>query len=77
MKTNIKKLLITGIVLYAFTSCKKDDVGPPNPGNYIVAVSPVASTGVADYLLTAASLDEGSVTTKVMEWSKMEHIDII
>lgn len=64
MKTNIKKLLITGIVLSAFTSCKKDDVGPPNPGNYIVAVSPVASTGVADYLLTAASLDEGSVTTK-------------
>ena len=64
MKTNIKKLLITGIVLSVFTSCKKDDVGPPNPGNYIVAVSPVASTGVADYLLTAASLDEGSVTTK-------------
>ncbi|RYF63024.1 MAG: DUF4374 domain-containing protein, partial [Cytophagaceae bacterium] len=34
-----------------------------NPGNYILAVSPAASTGVADYLLTAQNLDAGTITT--------------
>lgn len=60
----MKKLLIALLAVSVFTSCKKDDVGPPNYGDYIVAVSPIASTGVADYLLTAATLDEGSVTTR-------------
>jgi hypothetical protein len=64
MKTNIKKMLIALVVVSTFVSCKKDDVGPANYGDYIVAVSPIASTGVADYLLTAASLEEGSVTTR-------------
>jgi len=36
---------------------------PENPGNYILTVSPAASTGVADYLLTASDLDRGTITT--------------
>ncbi|GGH12832.1 hypothetical protein GCM10007352_19870 [Mucilaginibacter phyllosphaerae] len=36
---------------------------PENPGNYILAVTPAASTGVADYLLTAGSLETGSIST--------------
>ncbi|MGN6419626.1 MAG: DUF4374 domain-containing protein [Pseudobacter sp.] len=50
-----------------FNSCdKKDNNNSEDPGansKFIVAVSPVASTGVADYLLTADNLDEGSITT--------------
>lgn len=63
MKTNI---LITCAAL-AFTalvtSCSKSDNGPQNPGNFIVAVTPVSSTGAADYLLTTSSLDTGKITT--------------
>ncbi|MHC8950144.1 DUF4374 domain-containing protein [Sphingobacterium hungaricum] len=64
MKTNFKTIVLALITLSAFNSCKKDDVGPPNYGNYIVAVSPIASTGIADYLLTAESLEEGSISTR-------------
>ena len=52
------------ILLLLCVACKKYEVGPPNPGNYIVAVTPIAATGVADYLLTAASLEEGMITTQ-------------
>ena len=46
-------------------SCSdKTEITLENPGNYILAVSPAASTGVADYLLTTSSLDTGSVSTK-------------
>jgi len=47
----------------AFTSCSDDTVGTPeNPGNYILTVTPVASTGVADYLLTTGSLESGTAS---------------
>jgi hypothetical protein len=48
-----------------FTSCKKNG-GPTvaeDPGNYILAVTPAASTGVADYLLTASNLETGTIST--------------
>lgn len=49
-----------------FTSCSKNNdnaVDPSAQGNYIVTVTPAASTGVADYLLTTSSLDAGTITT--------------
>ncbi|RNL53434.1 DUF4374 domain-containing protein [Pedobacter jejuensis] len=64
MKSTITKALVALALTAAFSSCKKN-VGEPvaeNPGNYVLAVTPVASTGVADYLLTAANLDQGTVS---------------
>jgi hypothetical protein len=56
--------------MVAFTACKKDKnsspepVDPNNPdkGRFVVAVNPVASTAVADYLLTASTLDSGTLS---------------
>lgn len=54
--------------IVAFTACKKDNnSSPDNPdteekGRFVVAVNPVASTAVADYLLTAPTLDSGTLT---------------
>ncbi|RAJ90827.1 uncharacterized protein DUF4374 [Larkinella arboricola] len=45
-------------------SCSdKNEIALDNPGNYILAVSPAASTGVADYLITAQNLDTGTIST--------------
>lgn len=65
MKTNITKAFIALAFAAVLTSCsKKDNTDEKkNPGNYILAVTPVASTAVADYLLTANSLETGSITT--------------
>lgn len=61
---NIKTTLAALFVAVTFAvSCSDDDNAPANPGNFILAVTPAASTGVADYLLTASSLDTGSVST--------------
>ena len=59
----IKNLLITALTLSTLAACTKDDTEPGVKGNFIVAVTPVAATGVADYLLTASSLDTGKVST--------------
>lgn len=62
--------LASGILLTA-TSCKKEKTpgggdGTVGEGRYIVSVLPTAagSEGVADYLLTATSLEEGMITTE-------------
>jgi hypothetical protein len=60
---NIKSTLAALFVAATFASCSDDDAAPANPGNFILTVTPAASTGVADYLLTASSLDTGRVTT--------------
>lgn len=61
---NIKITLATLLVaLTVVMSCSEDDSAPKNPGNFILTVTPAASTGVADYLLTASSLDTGKVST--------------
>lgn len=56
-------LISAGLLLGA---CSKDDT-MENPGTgegqFILAVSPVASTGVADYLLTAENLETGTIST--------------
>ncbi|NQX56407.1 DUF4374 domain-containing protein [Pedobacter panaciterrae] len=65
MKTTITKTLSALALIAALSSCdKKSDreVIPENPGNYVLAVTPTAIAGVADYLLTASSLDEGSAS---------------
>ncbi|WP_093363551.1 DUF4374 domain-containing protein [Sphingobacterium wenxiniae] len=54
------------LTMASFTlSCSDDKVepAPDTKGNYVLAVTPVAATGVADYLLTASSLESGTVTT--------------
>jgi len=64
MKTIVTKALSVLAFAAVLSSCKKSnkEVVPENPGNFVLAVTPVASTGVADYLLTASSLDEGAVS---------------
>ena len=60
------------LAFFSLTGCSEDDVDNPNPGPgggeeassmYIIAATPVASEGVADYLLTASNLTEGSIST--------------
>jgi len=65
MKT--KSLMAVIAAATVFASCSEN--GPstdPTPdgetGKYIIAVTPIASTGVADYLVTSSSLDEGTVS---------------
>lgn len=70
MKNSKRSLLLAlgaGILL---SSCDKKDDNTPDNGSsngttkYIVTVTPVGTTGIADYLLTANSLDEGAITTR-------------
>jgi len=61
---NIKTRLAALFVAATFAvSCSDTDSGPDNRGNFVLAVTPAASTGVADYLLTAGSLESGTVST--------------
>ncbi|SDD36045.1 protein of unknown function [Mucilaginibacter pineti] len=63
---NFKSTIAALCVAAAFASCSKnnnDNKVPDNPGNYILTVTPAASTGVADYLLTAGSLEAGTIST--------------
>ena len=52
----------------SFTACSEDDTSAPVGGitektRFIIASSPIASEGVADYLLTVDDLTSGSVST--------------
>jgi len=64
MKTIITKALSVLAFAAVLASCKKSssEKVAENPGNYVLAVTPVASTGVADYLLTAKELETGTVS---------------
>ena len=65
MKTTITKTLIAVAFAGVFSSCDKKadrEIIPENPGNYVIAVTPTAIAGVADYLLTASSLESGSAS---------------
>ncbi|MEJ2879779.1 DUF4374 domain-containing protein [Pedobacter sp. GR22-6] len=65
MKTTITKTLLALAFVGVLSSCeKKEDreVIPENPGNYVIAVTPTAIAGKADYLLTASSLESGAVS---------------
>ncbi len=65
MKTTITQILGAILFIAVLSSCNNKsgrEVIPENPGNYVLAVTPTAITGVADYLVTAAKLDEGAVS---------------
>ncbi|EPR66438.1 DUF4374 domain-containing protein [Cyclobacterium qasimii] len=70
MKTNFNYLLAFAASLtVGFSSCNPTDDPEPDPvqptteSRYIIASTPISSDGVADYLLTAESLTEGTVST--------------
>jgi hypothetical protein len=59
-----KSILALSIAAGMLAACTETTVTTPqNPGNFILTVRPAASTGVADYLLTASALDTGTVST--------------
>jgi hypothetical protein len=65
MKTTITKALLVMAFAGVLTSCEKKsdrEVIPENPGNYIIAVTPTAIAGKADYLLTASTLESGAAS---------------
>ncbi|WP_256006059.1 DUF4374 domain-containing protein [Pedobacter deserti] len=64
MKTTITKTLAALAFAAVLTSCSKrnEEIVPENPGNFVLAVTPIALEGVADYLVTAGNLDEGTVS---------------
>ncbi|WP_316832285.1 DUF4374 domain-containing protein [Pedobacter aquatilis] len=65
MKVNFTKAFAALALATTIVSCSKksDDAVAENPGNYILTVTPVASTAVADYLLTASNLESGTIST--------------
>jgi hypothetical protein len=70
MKANFTKAFATLALATTIMSCSKSDSSgtdnpiADNPGNFILTVTPVATTAVADYLLTASSLETGTISTK-------------
>ncbi|MEJ7557112.1 MAG: DUF4374 domain-containing protein [Pedobacter sp.] len=65
MKTTITNTLLALAFVGVLSSCEKKsdrEVIPENPGNYIIAVTPTAIAGKADYLLTASSLESGAAS---------------
>ncbi|MBX3252818.1 MAG: DUF4374 domain-containing protein [Chitinophagaceae bacterium] len=68
-KVNYATLML--IFMVALIACKKNNdpspepVDPNNPdkGRFVLAVNPIASTAVADYLLTTTSLESGTLST--------------
>ncbi|PQA56842.1 DUF4374 domain-containing protein [Siphonobacter curvatus] len=60
----LRSTLALAVAAGMLASCSKNESGPSNPGNFILTVSPAATTGVADYLLTAQTLDSDTITTK-------------
>ena len=61
---NFKLTLATLLAGATLASCAESaqDAAPENPGNYILTVTPTASVGVADYLVTAGSLESGTAS---------------
>lgn len=65
MSTTITKVLLAAAFVGVLSSCDKKadrEIIPENPGNYVIAVTPTAIAGVADYLLTASNLESGAVS---------------
>lgn len=69
---NILQLLALGMVSLLtacdppldFSEVKDADTELTGATKYIIAATPIGTTGIADYLLTANNLDEGMITTK-------------
>jgi hypothetical protein len=63
LKSTIAGLLTASILFSCSKSNNDGPTVPESPGSYIVTVTPAASTGVADYLLTATDLETGTIST--------------
>lgn len=69
MKNNFNYLYtFAAAITIGFSSCDSEDpepgpVAPVAESRFIIASTPLASDGVADYLLTAESLTQGTVST--------------
>ena len=69
MKTNLNYFYaFAAATTIAFSSCDSEDpepgpIAPVEESRFIIASTPLASDGVADYLLTTESLTEGAVST--------------
>ncbi|WP_443938493.1 DUF4374 domain-containing protein [Pedobacter sp. MW01-1-1] len=61
---NFTKALAMLAMAGTLASCSKESENPTEEtkGNYIITVTPVASTAVADYLLTTNSLETGTIS---------------
>ncbi|MBD1423787.1 DUF4374 domain-containing protein [Sphingobacterium chuzhouense] len=65
MKAIKNVALALGVLALGLSSCDKDDdVDRRTRGNFVLAVTPVAQTGVADYLINAPSLETGTISTE-------------
>ncbi len=63
MKTTLIKALALVATAVSFTACKKDNnTDNVTRGEYILTVTPIASTGVADYLVNVPDLESSSVS---------------
>ncbi|GGH21611.1 DUF4374 domain-containing protein [Sphingobacterium alkalisoli] len=65
--TNLKYISIAlSCLALILNSCDKDNSESPGKtkGNFVLAVTPVAAEGVADYLLNAPSLESGTISTE-------------
>lgn len=64
---SLQTMMTAFVAAAILASCSKSDNDntptPDNPGNYILTVTPAASQSVADYLLTAGSLESGKIST--------------
>ncbi|WP_129715816.1 DUF4374 domain-containing protein [Pedobacter sp. SYP-B3415] len=65
MKLKSTAAAMLAMLAIGLNACKKDsEKDTRTRGPYVLAVTPVAATAVADYLINAGSLDEGSITTE-------------
>src|SRR5690606_33234612 len=67
MKTNTNLLAWMMLAAAVPFGCSDEndpiDQGPHAEARYVIASTPIASDGVADYLLTAEDLSQGSIST--------------
>lgn len=62
----LRSTLALALAAGMLASCAKteSETGNPKSGNFILTVTPAATTGVADYLLTSETLDSDTISTK-------------
>ncbi len=62
----LRSTLALALAAGMLASCAKteSESGNPKSGNFILTVTPAATTGVADYLLTSQTLDSDTISTK-------------
>lgn len=72
MKKISKLLFLLGSIVVMGVSCDKEDTldetftdgGTQGLSKYVITVTPIGTTGIADILLTADRIDQGAITTQ-------------